>query len=129
MTGIDHIAMYVVDLDGARLFFMRFFDATPNEMYHNPKTGLRTYFLTFPDGARLEIMSRPEVDTPDNDKMYRSGFIHLAFRLGSREEVDRITELLMQHGYEVVSGPRITGDGFYESCIRGFENNLIELTE
>lgn len=128
MIKIDHIAMYVADLEGARKFFNDFFGATSNEMYHNPKTGLRTYFLTFPEGGKLEIMSRPEVDVVNNP-VFRSGFIHLSFSLGSRTEVDRLTCLLSSHGYEVLSGPRITGDGYYESCIRGFEDNLLELTE
>ena len=128
MIRIDHIAMYVANLEGARKFFMEFFDATSNAQYHNPRTGLRTYFLTFPDGGRLEIMSRPEVSVADNP-VYRSGFIHLSFCLGSREEVDRMTSLLSSQGYEVLSGPRVTGDGYYESCIKGFEGNLIELTE
>lgn len=127
MTRIDHIAMYVADLEGARKFFMEFFGAASNEMYHNPRTRLRTYILTFSDGGRLEIMSRPEVETVDNP-IYRSGFIHLSFGLGSREEVDRMTSLLSSHGYEVLSGPRVTGDGYYESCVNGFEGNLIELT-
>ena len=93
MIRIDHIAMYVANLEDARAFFMEFFGATSNELYHNPRTGLRTYFLTFPDGGRLEIMSRPEVSVADNP-VYRSGFIHLSFCLGSREEVDRMTSLL-----------------------------------
>lgn len=125
---IDHIAMYVADLEGAKRFFVDYFDATSNEMYHNPRTGLRTYFLTFPDGGKLEIMSRPEVGRADNP-VYGSGFVHLSFALGSREEVDRLTSLLSLHGYDVLSGPRVTGDGYYESCIRGFEDNLVELTE
>ena len=120
--------MYVANLEGARKFFTEFFGATSNELYHNPRTGLRTYFLTFPDGGRLEIMNRPEVDVADNP-VCRSGFIHLSFCLGSREEVDRMTSILSSHGYEVLLGPRVTGDGYYESCIKGFEGNLIELTD
>ncbi|MGM9804913.1 MAG: hypothetical protein ACI3Z7_00525 [Candidatus Aphodosoma sp.] len=73
-------------------------------------------------------MSRPEVEIADN-LVCRNGFIHLSFSLGSREEVDRITSLLSSQGYEVLSGPRVTGDGYYENCIKGFEGNLIELTE
>lgn len=128
MIRIDHIAMYVLDLEGARDFFKTFFRAQSNDMYHNQKTGLRTYLMTFPDGGRLEIMSRPEVKSL-NETVYRSGFIHLSIALGSRVEVDRMTSLLASHGYEVLSGPRVTGDGYYESCVRGFEGNLIELTE
>ena len=58
---LDHIAMYVKDLEGAREFFTKYFNATSNEMYHNKTTGLQTYFLSFEGGARLEIMKRPEM--------------------------------------------------------------------
>lgn len=124
---INHVAIYVTNLEGARDFFMEFFDATSNEMYHNLRTGLRTYILSFPAGGKLEIMSRPEVAKADNP-IFRSGFIHLSFSVGSRAKVDELTGLLGDRGYKVLSGPRVTGDGFYESCVSGFENNLIEIT-
>lgn len=125
---LDHLAMYVKDLEATRSFFVRYFGASSNEMYHNPKTGLRTYFLSFGDGSRLEIMSRPDV--VDNGKsLFQAGYIHLAFSVGGKEKVDELTHALQADGFTVVSGPRITGDGYYESCIEGPEGNLIEITE
>ena len=125
---LDHLAMYVKDLEAARTFFTRYFGASSNEMYHNPKTGLRTYFLSFEGGSRLEIMSRPDVI--DNGKnLFHAGYIHLAFSVGGKEQVDQLTKQLQHDGYAVVSGPRVTGDGYYESCIEGPEGNLIEITE
>lgn len=124
---IEHAAMYVRDLEGAKEFFVRFFGAEPNDGYHNPKTGLRTYFLSFDGGARLEIMNRPELEDAEKGLM-RTGYIHLAFSAGSREAVDRLTGELAGAGYEVLSGPRVTGDGYYESCVLGFEDNQIEIT-
>ncbi|MGZ7144627.1 VOC family protein, partial [Streptococcus pyogenes] len=56
------------------------------------------------------------------------GFIHLAFSLGSKEKVDLLTERMKADGYELLSGPRTTGDGYYESCLLAFEGNMIELT-
>lgn len=120
--------MYVCDLEKVKEFFVRFFGAHSNEMYHNPKTGLRTYFLSFPEGGRLEIMSRPEV-VPAEKSLFRQGYIHLAFSTGAKEKVDELTRALAAQGYEVVSGPRTTGDGFYESCIVGPEGCQIEITE
>lgn len=125
---LEHIAMYVNDLENTRLFFMQYFGAISNKMYHNPQTGLRTYFLSFEDGARLEIMSRPDMsDAPKNN--LRAGLIHISFCVGSKERVDALTEQLRADGYAVISGPRTTGDGYYESCIEGPEGNLIEITE
>lgn len=90
---IEHIAMYVNDLEG----------------------------------ARLEIMQRPGMDDSEKNP-FRTGFIHLAVSVGSRENVDSLTEKLRDDGYEVISGPRTTGDGYYESCVLGFEGNQIEIT-
>ena len=124
---IEHIALYVQDLEGARNFFMKYFGARSNEGYHNTKTDFRSYFLTFDDGSRLEIMSRPEL--ADSGGLHnRFGYAHIAFSTGSREQVDALTGRLASDGYPVLSGPRTTGDGYYESCILGFEGNLIEIT-
>ncbi len=35
---------------------------------------------------------------------------------------------LEEAGYPVVSGPRTTGDGYYESCVVAIEENQIEIT-
>ena len=110
----------------AKDFFVRYLSAQANDGYHNPNTGLRTYFLTFGDGTRLEIMNRPSLEE-QNPAPLRTGYIHLAFSLGSREAVDNLTRTLQADGFPVVSGPRTTGDGYYESCIAGPEGNLIEL--
>ena len=124
---IEPIAMYVNDLEKARDFFTRYFNARSNEGYHNKRTDFRSYFLTFDDGARLEIMKKPEME--DSEKsLARTGYIHLAFSVGSPEGVDELTAKMKADGYEVVSGPRTTGDGYYESCIVGLEGNQIEIT-
>ena len=94
---IEHIAMYVNELEKARDFFIKYFGAVSNDGYHNKNTGFRSYFL-------------------------------IAFSVGSREKVDTLTARLKEDGFEVVSGPRTTGDGYYESCIIGPEGNLIEIT-
>ncbi|PWM99768.1 MAG: glyoxalase [Massilioclostridium sp.] len=124
---IEHIAVYVNQLEEMKDFFVSFFGAVPNEGYYNSKTGFRSYFLSFSDGVRLEIMHRP--DLCDTQKQpFRTGYAHIAFCVGSKQKVDELTQQLSQAGYPVVSGPRTTGDGYYESCILGPEENLIELT-
>lgn len=124
---IEHIAMYINDLEKAKKFFTRYLGAVSNEGYHNTKTDFRSYFLSFDTGARLEIMNRPDME--DSGKaLNRTGFIHIAFSVGSKESVNELTKRLKEDGYEVVSGPRTTGDGYYESCVIGIEGNQIELT-
>lgn len=124
---IEHIAMYVNDLEAAKDFFVKYFDARANDGYHNQTTDFRSYFLSFTDGSRLEIMARPTMEDPGKT-LTRTGFIHLAFSVGSKEKVDTLTAALSADGYQVLSGPRITGDGYYESCVLGFEDNQIEIT-
>ena len=124
---IEHVALFVNDLESARDFFIKYLGATSNDMYHNKKTGFRSYFLSFDGGARLEIMNKPEVcDSLRNPA--QTGYAHIAFSVGSKEKVDSPTAELKAAGYEVASGPRITGDGYYESCIVAIEDNQIEIT-
>ncbi|MBC5687768.1 VOC family protein [Mediterraneibacter sp. NSJ-55] len=124
---IEHIAMYVNDLESTREFFVKYLDAMSNDGYHNPKTNFRSYFLFFEDGAKLEIMNKPQLED-EAKPLARTGYIHMAFSVGSKEKVDFLTQQMKNDGYEVVSGPRTTGDGYYESCIIGIEGNQIELT-
>lgn len=124
---IEHIAMYVNDLEGTKEFFFRYFNADSGDMYHNIITGFKSYFLSFEDGARLEIMSKPEMDEQPKN-INRTGYAHIAFSVGSRERVDELTLKLKADGYSVISGPRTTGDGYYESCIIDIEGNQIEIT-
>ena len=124
---IEHIAMYVNDLAAARDFFVRYFNAKSNEGYHNKTTDFSSYFLHFDDGARLEIMKKPVME--DFQKtLSRTGYVHIAFSLGSKDAVDELTEKMRNDGYDIISGPRTTGDGYYESCIIGPEGIQIEIT-
>ena len=124
---IEHIAMYVRDLERIKRFFEDYFGAISNDGYHNIKMGFRSYFLSFSDGARLEIMNRPGI-TDSIDGSQSMGYAHIAFSVGSPEKVNALTMRLKRDGYEVISGPRTTGDGYYESCIIGIEGNQIEIT-
>jgi len=124
---IEHMAMYVEDLEKAKEFFVKYLGGRANELYHNKKTDFRSYFISFEDGARLEIMNKPQMEDAGKG-ISRTGYIHLAFSVGSKEKVDELTEILKNDGYEVLSGPRTTGDGYYESCILGIEGNQIEIT-
>ena len=123
---IDHVALYVNDLERTKDFFVKYFNAKSNEGYHNKKTDFRSYFLVF-DGARLEIMNKPEMSDLPKD-LASTGYIHIAFSVGSKEKVDTLTAKLKADGYEVISGPRTTGDGYYESCIVAIEGNQVEIT-
>lgn len=124
---IEHAAMYVNNLEAARDFFVNYLDGKANDGYHNKTTGFRSYFISFDGGARLEIMNKPQLDDAEKSTN-RTGYAHLAFSAGSKDAVDKLTERLKKDGFEVLSGPRTTGDGYYESCIIGIEGNQIEIT-
>ena len=125
---IEHIALYVRNLEKSQEFFCKYLNGISNDGYQNSTTGFRSYFISFNDGSRLELMNSPDIsDGPKEEK--RTGYSHIAFSVGSKEEVDALTEKLSKDGYRILSGPRTTGDGYYESCIVGIEDNIIEITQ
>jgi len=126
---IEHIALWARDLERMKRFYEEFFGGTAGAMYHNPKSGFRSYFISFETGARLEIMSKMVVGEgiyDDDDPL--AGLAHLAYAVGSEAGVDELTARLAREGYPVVSGPRRTGDGYYESCVLDPEGNRVEIT-
>lgn len=124
---IEHIALYTGDIERLRSFYIKYFSAVSGEMYHNPKTGLKTYFLTFEGGARLELMTRPETKDEERNP-YKEGYIHTAFSTGSKEKVDSLTKRLENDGFVIAGQPRVTGDGYYESVVLDPDGNFIEIT-
>jgi lactoylglutathione lyase len=126
---IEHVAVWTHDLDGLRDFYERWLGGVPGDRYERPETGYTSYFLSFDDGARLELMSRPDIPaTKDSPHAQFTGLVHLAFALGSEERVDALTAELAAAGVEVLDGPRRTGDGYYESSVLDPDGNRIELT-
>lgn len=129
LMKIEHLAIWVSDLEGTRKFYETYFQATANSKYHNPKKNFSSYFLSFDSGCRLELMHRPEIEPIDQkaEKEYR-GIIHFAISVDSESRVDQLTERLQADGYSVIGAPRRTGDGYYESVVLDPENNRIEIT-
>ena len=123
---INHIAIWVRDLEKMRTFYEKYFQAKAGEKYHNPKKNFHSYFLTFDNDCRLELMFRPDIE--DHPKKEITGITHLAMSVGSKEKVNELTELFRKDGYAIVGEPRTTGDGYYESVILDPENNRIEIT-
>jgi lactoylglutathione lyase len=126
---IEHLAIWTTELEAMKAFYIRFFDALPNKKYFNPNKQFSSYFLSFSDGARLELMQMPGIPGNSNDiiKQY-TGLIHFAISTGSKEKVETLTEAIRQAGYAVIGEPRWTGDGYYESVVTDPENNRIEIT-
>lgn len=125
---IEHIAIWVKDIELMKDFYCKHFNAKPNDKYINPIKGFSSYFLSFESGARLEIMHSKNMNNLNLDNKERFGLIHLAISVGSKEKVDQLTKQLRNDGFKITGEPRITGDGYYESCVLDPEQNLIEIT-
>ena len=132
---IEHIAIWVKDIDKVCEFYRKYFGGVVQSLYHNPTKQFTSRFVTFEDGSRLEIMHRPDitVGTLNRDCMFHVeqeylGYAHLSFSAGSKEEVDRLTQQMSCDGIQVVCQPRTTGDGYYESVVLDPEGNRVEIT-
>lgn len=129
---INHVAMWVSDLDVMKLFYEQYFGAHAGNKYENPKKQFTSYFLSFDSGVRLEIMKKMGVGFHEDSSASAPadfiGISHLAFSVGTEKAVDELTEKLSRIGVKVLSGPRRTGDGYYESVISDPEGNVIEIT-
>lgn len=126
---IEHVAIWVKDLEKMRVFYETYFDGKSNEKYRNEKKSFESYFISFDSGTRLELMQMPNIPDSKND-IYKQfiGLIHFAISVENTQTVDALTEKLGNDGYEIVGQPRWTGDGYYESVILDPEKNRIEIT-
>jgi len=126
---IEHIAVWTKDLEALKDFYVLYFGARAGNKYVNPKKGFESYFLQFESGARMEIMSSVDLGPARNDGPNPAvGYAHLAFSSGSKEDVDSLTTRLQEAGFRLLSGPRTTGDGYYESLMLDPDGNHIEIT-
>lgn len=126
---IDHIAIWVRDLEKSKGFYTQYFHMKCSEKYLNAKKGFSSYFLSFEEGARIEIMHRDDIQKSHKNAALIFGFTHLAISVGSKEKVDELTEQLRGNGYQISGEPRTTGDGYYESVVLDPEGNAVEITE
>ena len=153
---IEHVAIWVKDIDKVCEFYRKYFGGVVQPIYHNPAKQFTSRFVTFESGARLEVMHRPDIeietgmfhmerlqteDASTNSFVDISevqqvgskgaqhlGFTHLSFSVGSKEDVDRLTRQMSEDGIQVVGQPRTTGDGYYESVVLDPEGNRVEIT-
>lgn len=126
---IEHIAIWVKELENMRAFYEKYFNAKSSKKYHNKTTDFQSYFLEFENGCRLELMNKPEINEENTShENQRLGIIHCAFSVGNEDRVNGLTLRLENDGIRVVGKPRMTGDGCYESVILDPENNIVEIT-
>jgi lactoylglutathione lyase len=127
---LEHVAIWTTRLEDLKAFYIKYFEAEPNDKYVNAKKGFESYFLRFQSGVRLEIMSMPGIPPNANDTVQKQheGIIHLAFGVGTMKAVEEKAKQLREAGFPILSGPRKTGDGYYEFETLDPDNNRIEVT-
>lgn len=125
---IEHIAIWVRDLERMRDFYQNYFSIKCSDRYENTKKGFSSYFLSFDSGARIEIMKWNHISESNGEKGLVNGFAHIAISVGEKSAVDKLTDRLRLDGFEICGEPRTTGDGYYESVILDPEGNHIEIT-
>lgn len=127
---LEHVAIWTDDLELLKDFYVKYFDGVANDKYTNESKQFQSYFLTFRSGARLELMQMPNIPANTNDRVARQhkGIIHLAFGVDSMTEVEQKANELKAAGCPILSGPRKTGDGYYEFETLDPDNNRLEVT-
>ena len=126
---INHLAIYVHDLEAMKSFYQKYFQARSGDRYHNPKKLFTSYFLSFDSGCRLELMHRESVSDQIGEHLREYiGLSHFAISVGSEQQVNELTARLRNDGYTIIGEPRRTGDGYYESVIADPEGNRVEIT-
>jgi len=128
MACIEHLALWTHDIERSTAFYVTYFGATPGNRYANAGKGFESCFLSFGDGARLEIMKTTALAPVAIEAgAQRLGLAHFALSVESARHVDELTRRLANDGYPVLDGPRRTGDGYYESVILDPDGNRVEI--
>jgi lactoylglutathione lyase len=126
---IEHLALWVRDLEQMRTFYLKYFETTSGEKYINSRTNFTAYFILFGAGrTRLELMTRPDIEPNDARRGFTMGLAHFAISVGGKDKVNALTERLRKDNYTIVSEPRTTGDGYYESVVSDPEGNYLEIS-
>lgn len=125
---IDHLGVWVDDIETMRQFYLRYFSVTCGEKYVNQVKKFTSYFLTFDEGGcRIELMHRPDIEDVSGKRGLKKGVAHITITVGSKEAVNKLTETLRKDGYTIEGEPRTSGDGYYESVILDPEENFVEI--
>lgn len=123
---IEHIAIWVKDIERVCEFYRKYFGGVVHPEYHNPTKSFTSRFITFKSGGRIEVMHRGDIQSSTSCEHF--GWAHIAMSVGSKEKVDELTKQMKADGVSIVGVPRTTGDGYYESVVQDSEGNLVELT-
>jgi lactoylglutathione lyase len=129
MMKIEHLGIWVHDLELMKSFYLKYFDTHSGEKYINPKTQFEAYFIYFGESeSRLELMTRPDILSENGKRGFTMGMAHFAISVGGKDKVNELTEILRNDHFTIFSEPRTTGDGYYETVILDPEGNVLEIS-
>lgn len=123
---LEHVGLWVRDLDGVAAFYEKYFGARIGGLYQNARKGFESRFLEFAGGARLEVMRRTDITQRASNEQL--GLAHVALAIGDESAVDALAARFRDDGRPPVDGPRRTGDGYYECVVLDPEGNRVEVT-
>jgi len=127
---IEHIAIWVCDLEKVKDFYVKYFGMECSEKYINSNKNFSSYFLSFSGAStRVEIMNRPDIVKIQGEHSSSFGLTHFSISVGDKKKVNELTDILRKDGFQIVGEPRTTGDGYYESVVEDCEGNWVEITE
>jgi len=122
---IEHVGVWVRDLDAVAAFYSNYFGARMGSLYRNERKGFESRFLEFDGGARIELMRRGDVTSrPAGEQL---GLAHVAVTVGDEAAVDALAARFVADGSPPLDGPRRTGDGYYECVVLDPEGNRVEV--
>ena len=126
---LEHVAIYTHQLERLKNFYIRYFEGEVSEKYEDKQKKLNSYFISFENGARIELMQREGIPENKNDTVFQQhrGIIHIAFQLSTMQQVKEKAEKIKADGYPILSGPRKTGDGYYKFETLDPDNNRLEV--
>jgi lactoylglutathione lyase len=126
---IEHLALWVQDLEAMKDFYLNYFDVVSGPKYKNGNKRFTSYFINFGESrTRLELMTDPNIQPYEGKRGYGMGLAHFAISLGGKDKVDALTERLRKDNFTIFSEPRTTGDGYYESVVLDPEGNYVEIS-
>ncbi len=127
---IEHLAIWVKDLEEMKNFYTKYFGMDCGEKYVNKSKNFSSYFLSFKGSStRIELMHRIDILGHVGKKGAINGLAHFAISVGNKERVIELTTVLDNDNFIVTSKPRTTGDCYFESVILDPEGNHLEITE
>lgn len=126
---IEHLALWVQDMEAMKYFYLNYFDVDSGPKYTNGAKRFASYFINFGEcRTRLELMTDPNIQPSESKRGYGMGLAHFAISVGGKDKVDALTERLRKDNFTIFSEPRTTGDGYYESVVLDPEGNYVEIT-